>query len=141
MHIKEKQSGFTLLEIMVVMVIIGIIGALIVPNIMSRPDEAKVVAARADIRNIKAALEMYRLDNGHYPSTDQGLAALVQKPSGHPEPKRWSEEGYLKKIPTDPWDEPYLYFSEGRDFEVYSFGADRKEGGESFDADIYLSEI
>ncbi|MDH5738611.1 MAG: type II secretion system major pseudopilin GspG [Gammaproteobacteria bacterium] len=138
---RQRQRGFTLLEIMVVMVIIGILGALIVPNIMGRPDEARVTAARTDIQGIRAALEMYRLDNGHYPSSEQGLAALVEKPSGHPEPRRWNPEGYLNKVPVDPWDEPYLYVSEGREIEVYSFGADRKEGGEGYDADIYLSNL
>jgi len=136
-----RQAGFTLLEIMIVMVIIGIIAGLIGANIFGRPDEARMMAAQTDIRSIKAALELYRLDNGHYPSTEQGLGALVTKPSGYPEPKKWSIDGYLQKIPTDPWDEPYLYFSEGRKIEVYTFGADRKEGGEGVDADIYLSNL
>lgn len=138
---RNLANGFTLIEIMVVIVIMGILGALIVPNIISRPDEARVTAAKADIRSVGAALEMYRLDNGNYPSTDQGLEALVNQPSGYPEPRRWNPEGYLKKLPKDPWDETYLYFSEGRKFEIYSFGADRKEGGEGFDADIKLSDL
>ena len=120
---------------------LGILGALIVPNVISRPDEAKVTAARADVQAIGNALELYRLDNGFYPSTDQGLEALVTQPSGYPEPKRWNADGYLKRIPVDPWDEPYLYISEGREMDVYTFGADRKEGGEGFDADIRLSEL
>lgn len=137
----SNMRGFTLIEIMVVIVIMSILGALIVPNIISRPDEARMAAAQSDIRQIEAALEMYRLDNGNYPSTDQGLEALVNKPAGYPEPRRWSPDGYLKKLPVDPWNERYLYFSEGREFEVYSFGADGKEGGEGFDADIRLSEL
>jgi len=138
---RKYASGFTLIEIMVVVVILGILGALIVPNVISRPDEAKVTAARADVQAIGNSLELYRLDNGFYPSTDQGLEALVTQPSGYPEPKRWNQDGYLKKIPIDPWDEPYLYFNEGREMDVYSFGADRKEGGDSFDKDIRLSEL
>ncbi len=137
-----KQSGFTLIEIMVVVVILGILGALIVPNIISKPEEARVSAAKNDLRAIATALEFYLLDNSTYPSTEQGLEALVSQPSGYPEPRNWNSEGYLDKVPTDPWDEPYLYYSEGsRHFEVYSFGADRKEGGEGFDADIYFSEL
>lgn len=137
----RPMSGFTLIEVMVVVVILGILGALIVPNIISRPDEAKVIAAQTDIQQIAAALNIYRLDNGVYPSTDQGLQALVEEPTGFPEARNWNADGYLPKIPIDPWDEPYLYIAEGRKFEVYSYGADRQEGGESFDADLYYSEL
>lgn len=137
----QSMRGFTLIEIMVVIVIIGILGAMIVPNIIGRPDEARVMAAQSDLKQIGNTLEMYRLHNGHYPSTDQGLEALVTKPSGYPEPKHWDPAGYLKKVPVDPWDEPFLYFSEGREYDVYTFGADKKEGGEGFDADIRLSEL
>jgi general secretion pathway protein G len=138
---RVQAGGFTLIEVMVVVVILGILGALIVPNIIGRPDEARVTAARADIQQIGNALELYRLDNGSYPSTDQGLEALVTEPSGYPEPRRWNPDGYLKKLPVDPWDEPYLYFSEDRSVEIYSYGADRKEGGEGVDADIMLTEL
>jgi len=138
---RHSARGFTLIEIMVVVVILGILGSLIVPNIIGRPDEARATAARADIEAVGNALELYRLDNGTYPSTDQGLEALVSQPSGYPEPRRWNADGYLKKLPIDPWDEPYLYFSEERTFEVYSFGADRKEGGEGVDADLRYSEL
>jgi len=138
---KHTARGFTLIEIMVVVVILGILGSLIVPNIIGRPDEARATAARADIEAVGNALELYRLDNGTYPSTDQGLEALVSQPSGYPEPRRWNADGYLKKLPVDPWDEPYLYFSEERSFEVYSFGADRKEGGEGVDTDLRYSEL
>jgi len=133
---KSKEGGFTLIEIMVVVVILGILGALIVPNIIGRPDEARVTAAKADIGAIGNALEIYRLDNSFYPSTEQGLEALVESPSGFPEVRNWGPDPYLKKIPIDPWDEPYLYFNENRTYEVYSYGADRKEGGEGVDADI-----
>jgi general secretion pathway protein G len=140
---KERtQSGFTLSEIMVVVVILGILGALIVPNIISKPEEARVASAKSDLRAIATALEFYLLDNSTYPSTEQGLEALVNRPSSYPEPRNWNPEGYLDKVYTDPWGEPYLYFSEGtRHFEVYTFGADRQEGGEGFDADIYFSEL
>ena len=137
----KPVTGFTLLEVMFVVVILGILGALIIPNFIGRPDEARVTAARIDIQRIANALELYRLDNGYYPSTEQGLQALVSKPSGYPEPRRWNQDGYLKKTPVDPWDEPYLYFSKDRNMEVYSYGADRKEGGEGIDADILLSEL
>ena len=137
----KSTGGFTLIEVMVVVVILGIIGALIVPNMIGRPDEARVTAAVTDIQQIGNALELYRLDNGYYPSTDQGLEALVSEPSGYPEPRRWNAGGYLKKIPIDPWGEPYLFFSKDRSMEVYSYGADRKEGGKDVDADILLSEL
>ena len=135
------MKGFTLIEIMVVVVILGILSALIVPNIIGRPDEARVTAARAEIQQIANALEMYRLDNGNYPSTDQGLEALVTEPAGFPEPRRWNPDGYLNKVPEDPWGERYMYFSEQRNMDIYSFGADRQEGGEGVDSDLKLSEL
>jgi general secretion pathway protein G len=141
MHRRTATQGFTLIEIMVVVVIIGILGALIVPNVISRPDEARVAAARLGVQQVGNALEYYRLDNGFYPSTDQGLEALVDQPSGFPEPKKWNEEGYLNNVPEDPWGELYLYFNEDRNIDVYSFGADRQEGGEGIDADIRLSDL
>ncbi len=137
----SRAKGFTLIEIMVVVVILGVLGALIIPNIIGRPDEARVTAARSDIQQIGNALELYRLDNGQYPSSDQGLNALVEEPAGYPEARNWNSEGYLKRLPVDPWGEPYLYFNEDRSIEVYSFGVDRKEGGEGIDADIRLSEL
>ncbi len=136
-----RASGFTLIEIMVVVVILGVLGALIVPNIVGRPDEARATAARSDIQQIGNALDLYRMDNGHYPSTDQGLEALVDKPAGYPEPRRWNPDGYLKRVPVDPWGEPYLYLNEGRQYDVYSLGADRREGGEGVDTDLRLSDI
>ena len=138
---KSLQGGFTLIEIMVVVVILGLLSALIVPNIIGRPDEARVTAARTDIVAIGNSLELYRLDNGFYPSSDQGLEALVSEPAGFPEPRKWSPGGYLKKIPEDPWSELYMLFSEDRTMDVYSFGADRQEGGEGVDADIRLSDL
>jgi len=137
----QKNSGFTLIEIMVVVVILGILGALIVPNLISRPDEARVQAALSDIAQIGMALDLYRLDNGNYPSTDQGLEALVSEPSGFPEARRWNRDGYLKSVPEDPWGETYLFFSEDRNYEVYSYGADRKEGGEVFNKDLSSEDL
>ncbi|MBU2709945.1 type II secretion system major pseudopilin GspG [Zooshikella sp. WH53] len=123
---------------MVVVVILGILGALVVPKIMSRPDQAKVTVARSDIASIKTALEMYKLDNHNYPSTDQGLEALVSKPSGQPEARNWNPDGYLEKIPVDPWGRPYQFQAPGNHgkFDLYSLGADGKKGGEGFDTDI-----
>lgn len=133
-----KQKGFTLIEIMVVVVILGILAALVVPQVMSRPDQAKVTVAQGDIKAIAAALDMYRLDNHVYPSTQQGLEALVKKPSGMPAAKNWNKDGYLKRLPVDPWGNPYQYLAPGSQgpFDLYSLGADGKEGGSENAADI-----
>ena len=135
-----KQGGFTLIEIMVVVVILGVLAAIVVPNIMSRPDQAKVTVAKADVKAISSALEIYRLDNGFYPSTDQGLDALVSEPTGTPEPRSWNPDGYLKKIPQDPWGNPYQYEQPGTrnatSYDLYSLGADGRVGGDGFNADI-----
>lgn len=140
---RRKQSGFTLIEIMVVVVILGILAALVVPQIMNRPEQAKVTVARGDIKAIAAALDMYKLDNFAYPSTQQGLEALVEKPTGNPQPKNWNRDGYLKQVPQDPWGNPYQYLSPGtqnRPFDLYSYGADGQEGGSGLDADIHYDE-
>nr|WP_218649017.1 type II secretion system major pseudopilin GspG [Pseudomonas taiwanensis] len=135
---RRSQSGFTLIEIMVVVVILGILAALVVPQVMNRPDQAKVTVAKGDIKAIGAALDMYKLDNFAYPSTQQGLEALVSRPSGNPPPKNWNKDGYLKKLPIDPWGNPYQYLSPGSKgtYDLYSLGADGKEGGSDNDADI-----
>ena len=130
------EGGFTLIEIMVVVAIIAILGATVVPLIMDRPDQARVVRANNDIATYGSALELYKLDNFGYPSTDQGLEALVEKPTGDPEPANWKPGGYVKKLGNDPWNRPYIYESEGGDFEIVSLGRDGAEGGEGFDADI-----
>ena len=109
----KSARGFTLIEIMVVVVILGILGALVAPQILGRAGEAKVTAAKSDIQSIGNALDLYKLDNNNYPSTDQGLEALVSKPSGYPEAKNWNADGYLKKLPVDPWGNEYLYLSPG----------------------------
>lgn len=138
MNLRRSQSGFTLIEIMVVVVILGILAALVVPQVMNRPDQAKVTVAKGDIKAIGAALDMYKLDNFAYPSTQQGLEALVSRPSGNPPAKNWSKDGYLKKLPIDPWGSPYQYLSPGSKgtYDLYSLGADGKEGGSDNDADI-----
>ncbi len=134
----RQAGGFTLIEILVVVVIIGILGAVIVPNLLSRPDQARITAAQTDLRQLGTALDMYRLDNHQYPSTEQGLDALVQRPSGFPEPKNWNPDGYIKVLPTDPWGSPYVYERRSSDFTLFSLGADGVEGGEGPNADVTL---
>ena len=137
----KTMSGLTLMEILIVVVILGILGAVVVPNILSRPDTARVQAAQTDLRALSQTLEIYRLDNFQYPSSEQGLESLVDRPSGFPEPKNWNPEGYLKKLPTDPWGSPYLYEKTGSSYSLISLGADGQEGGEGFDADIRLNDL
>ena len=135
----STQRGFTLIEIMVVVVIIGVLGAIVVPQFMSRPDQAKVTAARTDIQAISTALEMYRLDTFNYPSTQQGLEALVTRPTGTPLARNWNPQGYLKSLPVDPWGTPYQYLNPGTHsagYDLFSFGADGVQGGEGFATDI-----
>ncbi|WP_101759476.1 type II secretion system major pseudopilin GspG [Oceanicoccus sp. KOV_DT_Chl] len=136
----KRSAGFTLIEIMVVVVIISVLIGLVAPNILGRVDEARVTAAQTDIATMEQALEMYKLDNQTYPTTDQGLQALVQKPTSSPAPKKWNPAGYLKKgkLPVDPWGAEYNYISPGSagPFDLYSYGADGREGGEGYDADI-----
>ena len=129
------------MEIMLVVVIIGIIAALFVPNIIGRGDQARRTAVVNDLRGIGATLDLYRLDNAHYPSTDQGLEALVNKPTGLPEPRNYNPGGYARKFPTDPWQNPYVYINAGDTFELYSLGADGKEGGEGVAADIQYRDL
>ena len=109
----SRQGGFTLIEIMVVVVILGILASVVVPRIMDRPDTARITKARLDIQAMESVLNQYRLDNFVYPSTEQGLEALVEKPSGDPEPANWSKSGYIKSLPKDPWNRPYLYLNPG----------------------------
>ena len=135
---QETQKGFTLIEIMVVIVIIGVLATLIIPRLMSRPDEARVIAARQDVATIVSALKLYRLDIGRYPTSEQGLKALVAKPSDEPIPTNWKMGGYLDRLPNDPWGKPYQYSSPGLkgEMDVFSFGADGKLGGVELDTDI-----
>jgi general secretion pathway protein G len=132
------QRGFTLLEVMVVVVILGILAALVVPKIISRPDEARVIAAKQDIASLMQALKLYRLDNQRYPTTEQGLQALLAKPTGSPIPLNWKPGGYVERLPKDPWGNPYQYLNPGvrGEIDVFSYGADGAPGGEGNDADI-----
>ncbi len=135
---RTRERGFTLVEIMVVVAILGILAALIVPKIIGRSDDARIVAARQDVATLVAALKLYRLDNQRYPTTDQGLKALVEKPTVDPIPNNWKTGGYLDKLPKDPWGGTYQYLQPGLhgEVDVFSFGADGQPGGTGNDADI-----
>ncbi|MFN9449963.1 MAG: type II secretion system major pseudopilin GspG [Rubrivivax sp.] len=132
----RPARGFTLIEILVVLVIIGVLAALIAPNVLDRAGEAKVTAARTDVGNLMQALKLYKLDNQRFPTSDQGLEALVRKPSSGPGANNWKP--YLDKLPKDPWGQPYQYANPGLngEIDVFSFGADGKAGGEGNDADV-----
>jgi general secretion pathway protein G len=134
----HREAGFTLIEIMVVIAIIGILATLIVPNIMGRPDEARVTAAKHDVGTINQALKLYRLDIGRYPTSEQGLKALVERPTSEPIPQNWKTGGYLSSVPKDPWGNPYHFSNPGTrgEIDVISYGADGKPGGTGTDADI-----
>ena len=133
-----RAAGFTLIEIMVVITILGILAALIVPRVVGRTDDARISAAKQDIASVMQALKLYRLDNGRYPSTEQGLRALVERPSTEPVPSNWKQGGYLDRLPKDPWGNEYQYLNPGvhGEIDVFSFGRDGQPGGEGPDADI-----
>lgn len=142
---KHYESGFTLIELLIVMVILGLLAGMIVPRIMDRPEEARRVKAGVEIKSLETALRMYRLDNGSYPETDQGLEALVIEPKSGRETLHWRQGGYLEqgKVPKDPWGNEFIYLSPGQhgDFDIISHGADGKPGGEGKDADINSWEL
>ncbi|KQP23651.1 type II secretion system major pseudopilin GspG [Pseudorhodoferax sp. Leaf267] len=133
---RHRHHGFTLIELMVVLVIIGVLAALIVPNVLDRADDARSTAAKTDVNNLVQALRLYRLDNQRYPTAEQGLQALLVKPTTTPVPPNWKP--YLEKLPNDPWGRPYQYLNPGikGEIDVMSFGADGQSGGEGKDADI-----
>lgn len=139
------KRGFTLIEVLVVVFILALLAALVGPKVIGRTDDAKIAEAKIQIKNLETALKLYKLDNGFYPTTEQGLEALVKKPSGTPSPEKYREGGYLEKksVPKDPWGNPYIYVSPGShgDFDLSSYGADGKLGGEGKDADINNWEI
>jgi general secretion pathway protein G len=140
-----NQRGFTLIELMVVIVILGILAGLIIPRIMGRPEEARRMKARVQIESIETALKLYKLDNGSYPTTEQGLQALVEAPTVGQLPKAWRDGGYLEKgkVPKDPWDNEFIYLSPGvnSDFDLISYGADGEPGGEDINKDINNWEL
>jgi len=143
--LRRDNRGFTLIELMVVIIILGILAMWVAPKIMSRPEEAKQVKARLDIQNLETALKLYKLDNGMYPTTEQGLQALVEKPETGIVPKKWNDGGYLEKgrVPKDPWSNEFIYLSPGLqgDFDIISYGADGVPGGENEHKDINNWEI
>jgi general secretion pathway protein G len=124
----SRNNGFTLIEVMVVVVILGILAALVVPKIMSRPEQARLVKVKQDIVAIQSALDLYKLDNAIYPSTEQGLQALVTKPSTSPVPRNWKTDGYLQDMPVDPWGEAYQYLNESGKAKIFSYGPKGKDG-------------
>lgn len=137
---KQAQTGFSLIEIMVVLVIIGLLVAIVAPNVLDRADDARLQKVQADFKNIETALKLYRLDNFSYPTTEQGLQALVEQPTMEPAPRNYKSGGYLEQLPLDPWGRPYLYLRPGEqsggDYDIYTLGADGITGGEEQDADI-----
>lgn len=135
---RPADAGFSLLELMVVVVILSILALVIVPRVIDRPDQARAARAQSDIAAIQAAVNLYRLDNFRYPTTDQGLQALVTRPSTDPVPQNWSASGYMDRVPQDPWGRPYQYLQPGvhGDFDVFTYGADGVAGGSGVDADI-----
>jgi len=134
----SRRAGLTLVEMIVVLAIIAVVAVLIVPNVIGRPDQARVTVAKTDLKTIATALRVYRLDNGDYPTTEQGLQALATRPTVPPEPLSYAADGYLPEVPTDPWGKPYIYRSPGTGsaYDLLSYGKDGKEGGEALDADL-----
>lgn len=134
----KRQSGFTLLEVMIVVVILGVLASLVVPNLLGNKDRADQQKVVSDIVALESALDMYKLDNGRYPTTDQGLAALVSRPDGEPQPRRYRDGGYIKRLPTDPWGNEYQLLSPGENgaVDLFSLGADGEVGGEGSSTDI-----
>lgn len=142
MQKNKKNEGFTLLELMIVLVILSILGAIITPQFMDEPHKARVVQAQMQIENLSTAVKKFYLDNGFYPSTEQGLNALVEKPTTGKTPKNYPVNGYISKLPNDPWGNPYVYIVPGErtPFEIMSLGADGQEGGEDENQDIYSQD-
>jgi general secretion pathway protein G len=146
---KKAQKGFTLIELMIVIVIIGILATLLIPRIMERPEEARRMKAKVDIKTIESSLKLYKIDTGNYPTTEQGLEALIRKPDTSPVPKKWRDGGYLEgdAVPKDPWGNPYYYTASGtsgasgRDYEIISYGNDGQPGGTGRDADISSTDL
>jgi len=142
-HFSNRERGFTLIELMVVVVILGILAAFIVPKLLDRPEQARRTKATADIRSLEEALGLFKLDNGFYPSTEQGLQALVSIPTVGRIPSKYAEGGYLRKVPADPWETPYVYLMPGMhgDYDIISYGADGVPGGEGKNGDVQSWEL
>ena len=132
----RRTAGFTLIEILVVVFIIGLLATIVSVNVIGQTDNARITKAKADLKQIEQGLHLYKLDNAIYPTTEQGIAALVRKPSGGPQPRRYNPEGYIQKIPEDPWGNPYVYLSDGQNFVLKCLGGDSEQGGEGKNADI-----
>ncbi len=139
----QKTRGFTLIELMVVVLILGVLAALIVPNVIGRSDDAKAAAAKQDVASLMQALKLYRLDNGRYPSADQSINALVAKPAIEPLPPNWKTGGYIERLPKDPWGNAYVYANPGvhAEIDVMSYGADGKPGGSGADTDVHNGNL
>lgn len=131
-----RSAGFTLIEILVVVFIIGLLATIVSVNVIGQTDNARITKAKADLKEIEQGLYLFKLDNGFYPTTDQGIGALVHKPSGSPQPRKYNPEGYIQKMPEDPWGNPYVYLSDGQSFMLKCLGADSEPGGEGKNADI-----
>jgi general secretion pathway protein G len=133
-----RQRGFTLIEIMVVVVIIGLLATLVLPRVLGRQDQAMIAKAKVDIQALSSALKLYKLDNFNYPSTSQGLESLIKDPGGDPPAKNWKKGGYVERLPADPWGNPYQYLSPGEkmEFDIWSYGADGRTGGDGTSAEI-----
>ena len=138
---RTSSSGFTLIEILVVVMILGLLISLAAPRLIGRTDDARIVKTQADIRALEEALNLYKLDTGTYPTSEQGLDALVTLPTSGNAPRKWRAGGYIERIPLDPWDNEFLFASDGRSYVLQSLGADGKEGGEGVDADIDSREF
>lgn len=132
----RRTAGFTLIEILVVVFIIGLLATIVSVNVIGQTDNARMVKAKADLKEIEQGLHLYKLDNASYPTTEQGLAALVQKPSSGPQPRKYNPDGYIQKTPEDPWGNPYVYLSDGQSFVLRCLGGDGEQGGEGKSADI-----
>ena len=137
----HRMKGFTLIEIIVVVVIIGLLAAVIAPNIFGQVEEARVKKALSDLRALESALNLYRLDNFNYPSTEQGIQALVTQPSGSPEAKNWRKGGYIPRIPLDPWKNEYQYTNSGTEIEIFTYGADGRLGGGDGNKDLSTADL
>ncbi len=137
----RRSEGFTLIEILVVVFIIGLLATIVSVNVIGQTDNARVTKAKADLKQLEQGLHLYKLDNGIYPTTEQGLAALVQRPSGGPQPRKYNAEGYVEKIPDDPWGNRYVYLSDGQQFVLKCLGADGEQGGEGKNADIDSKDL